>query len=1197
MIDQILAANPDLPFTHATTEVSTRGKLTRRDLTIYGRDKKPALTGELKLPYKTDGRSPYNFGVVRAAADKAVDAGVRYFFTWNVNTFVLWDLQQSGKPLIQRDQEKDEIAEVASLDDLRSPEAHRQVGDFWKRFLPRFSQLLSGEKPLQVRSLDERFIDILDSALKSPALIIRSAIGHRYQTDADLKRRLNVWMSRQGMQIMGSEISGNIQRTAKIAAYVLASRLMFYKALHRRFSRDLRPLRIPSSVETAAQLKARLDRYFRDAERVTGDYETIFRGDELDDLPYITDDAVEAWRELLADIESFDFTKMDYDLIGPIFERLLSPEERHRWGQHYTKPEVCDIINAFVIRRSSDAVLDPACGGGTFLVRAYARKSYLARKLGCAKQHQELLSGINGADISLYAAHIATVNLASRCLGDEANYPRVAVTDFFEATPGKCVIRMPWAARLKKDRDPTDHPAGVRPNTYIGHVDAVVGNPPYIRQEKLSEEYKKKLVQRVSASRVPMLKPPGRSDIHLYFWPHAATFLLDGGSIGLLTSSNWLDTEYGAALQDWMLENFRIVAILESAVEPWFIGARVATAITILERETDPVARQSNMTRFVQIRKPLAEMFNDTASDDEKLRRTEDFVKELLDAKENLVTPEYRLRLVPQTRLRCEDRTNDEESRDCASFISSKWGTYLRAPDLLFEFLDRFGGSLVPLMEVAEIKRGITSGADDFFFVRDVTDEWLQDRPGGIKENFGIKPEETDRIRLIEVGDGTIHPIEARFLVPEVHRLAEVTSAEVDPAALPRKMVAIDRPLSELSGTHAAAYIRWGQRRPRQYHKRPTCAGRTPWYDITGFDTPTILWSMSHKYRHVAPFNPGRIVPNHNLFGIWSPPGVPDDLLCAILNSTLIGWVKCFVSRPMGTEGFKTEVVDVRRLPIPDPRNIREDLRGRIQTAFADMRRRETQNLVDELGLPDRQALDDAVFELLGVDDPRERTRLREELYNATRALYQSLRHVEVQATHNRSRTARRSKVSPHDIAMEIWDRLERDWIRRFPSGFHPENVEDVEVVQIPSRVTHVEVGTGLFTVESTRGKDKSARSGKSLEAGSVQVNDDVYDLGSQERAQYLEAMILAGRTGELAVPRDPSVCAAAVGEFRRYRETVKETAEQLAEEHAGSGRLAEHVAVALEALCLRGYGGPSYVDASLIREERVPYEFEDEPD
>lgn len=1194
IINQILAEAKDLPFSRATTEISARGSRTRRDLTLYDTGGKPALTGELKLPYRPDGRSPYNFGVVRGAADKAVEAGVRYFFTWNVNTFVLWDLNQAGKPLIQRDQEKREIAEVGNSDELQDPGVYRDITDFWRTFLVRFSQLLSGEKPLMVRSLDERFIDILDSALKSPEILIRAAAGYRYQTDPEFKLRLNRWMSRQGMRIFGPEMTANIQRTAKISAYVLASRMMFYKALHRRFQLDLRALRVPSSVTSVSQLRARFERYFREAEKVTGDYETIFRGDELDDLPYLTDDLVQAWRGLLDDIQGFDFTELDYDLIGPIFERLIAPEERHRWGQHYTKPEVCDIINAFVIKSATDSLLDPACGGGTFLVRAYARKSYLARRSGRTLSHQELLSQINGIDLSLYAATIATVNLATRSLEDDENYPRIAATDFFDATPHRSMIHSPHGPPKWRPTGEEIYPNLPLPNTAIGHVDVVVGNPPYIRQERLDEHYKRKLSIQASKSPVPLAKPPGRSDIHLYFWPHAAAFLKDGGRIALLTSSNWLDTEYGAALQEWMLSNFRIVAILESSVEPWFTGARVATAITVLEHEVNEAARAENAVRFVQIRKPLTEMLNDCASEDDRLFRTEEFVKELLEAKENLVTPEYRLRLVPQGELAVgETPTESGEEERPSRLIAGKWGMYLRAPDLLFQILDRFEYHLVPLGQVASIKRGITSGADEFFYVRDVTDDWLRDKPGAIKENFGIKPEDTDRVRLVAVGDGTIHPIEAKYLLPEVHRLAEVTGYEVDSSSLPRRMVAISETMENLAGTHAAAYIRWGQRGPRRFHKRSTCSGRDPWYDITGYDTPTILWSKSHKYRHIAPFNRERIVPNNNLYGVRSAEGIEDDLLCAILNSTLIGWLKCFVSRPMGTEGFKTEVVDVRKIPIPDPRNASTEVQSRIQAAFAHMRQRQAFNLIDELDLEDRQELDDAVFELLGASGATERKRLRAELYSATRTLYQSLRHVEVQATHNRSRTARRSRVTPHDIAMEIWDGLDKTELRKFPEGFLPPEEGEMEAIEIPSRVTHVEVGASLFTVEALGNRD-SANLKPALVAGSVQVNDDIYDLGSLERAQYLEAMIISGRIGRLHVPVDLSVCGEAVSKFRTYRTQLKERVQQLAEEHAGVGKLADQVAATLEAVCLRLYGWQGWRDLSVLHEDHTDYEFED---
>ena len=76
-----------------------------------------------------------------------------------------------------------------------------------------------------------------------------------------------------------------------------------------------------------------------------------------------------------------------------------------------------------------------------------------------------------------------------------------------------------------------------------------------------------------------------------------------------MTSIGWLDTEYGFRLQEFFLRNFRIVAVIESQVEKWFEDARVTTAVTILRRETDPAERDDNLVRFIQLKKPLAEIY------------------------------------------------------------------------------------------------------------------------------------------------------------------------------------------------------------------------------------------------------------------------------------------------------------------------------------------------------------------------------------------------------------------------------------------------------------------------------------------------------------------------------------------------------------------------------------------------------------
>ena len=149
----------------------------------------------------------------------------------------------------------------------------------------------------------------------------------------------------------------------------------------------------------------------------------------------------------------------------------------------------------------------------------------------------------------------------------------------------------------------------------IPRLDAVIGNPPYVRQEQIrkakngkapeqgTKEYYQDLVRREAGADLS-----GRSDIHCYFWPHAASFLKEDGYLCFLTSSQWLDVEYGFHLQDWILRNFEIVAVFESIDEPWFVGARVATTVTILRRQEDAARRMTNTVRFVQLRRPIREI-------------------------------------------------------------------------------------------------------------------------------------------------------------------------------------------------------------------------------------------------------------------------------------------------------------------------------------------------------------------------------------------------------------------------------------------------------------------------------------------------------------------------------------------------------------------------------------------------------------
>src|SRR5205814_1379739 len=117
-------------------------------------------------------------------------------------------------------------------------------------------------------------------------------------------------------------------------------------------------------------------------------------------------------------------------------------------------------------------------------------------------------------------------------------------------------------------------------------LDAIVGNPPYVRQEKIEKSDKTKYA-RLASDGWSKFKLSGRADLHCYFWPFATKRLKSDGYFGFLTSSSWLDVEYGFALQGWILRHFKLLAIMESNAEPWFTDARVKTVATILQRCDD----------------------------------------------------------------------------------------------------------------------------------------------------------------------------------------------------------------------------------------------------------------------------------------------------------------------------------------------------------------------------------------------------------------------------------------------------------------------------------------------------------------------------------------------------------------------------------------------------------------------------------
>ncbi|GFP21529.1 hypothetical protein HKBW3S06_00756, partial [Candidatus Hakubella thermalkaliphila] len=754
---------------------------------------------EIKLPHS----EVISEDLVDTAFHKARSLGTPYFATCNVNQLIWFSTHKArqGAYLPEQIIGRYEISDVFQADEIDEPQNRIQIQRNLERFLLDLVEVFRGEKPLPKTPIDEFLILKLQSTIKSLQRHYYELIKEKAASEPKFLKELQIWFIEQGWSFLFQD--DDYKKAARQAAYLLVNKILFYAALQEKLGLD--PLSIPEDLTDGGVLKGILEAYFKKVLSI--DYETVFSTDFIDALAFPqNEEAVSEVKSLLRIVNRYQLSKIGYDIIGRIFESLIPSSERHKLGQYFTNADVVDLILRFCQKSENDVILDPACGAGTFLVRAYQHKEIANPRL----EHEDILATLWGVDIAKFPAHLATVNLAVKELRSTENYPRIIHQDFFNLVPGEVKFPKPReelrVGGLGRETRELEQPP---------HFDCIVGNPPYTRQEEMEdvsgegEGYKNKLIQKAlsDVGEKSLAQISKRAGIYAYFFVHGTKFLREGGRFGFIVSNSWLDAGYGRGIQEFFLKNYKIVAIIESKVERWFEDADINTCIVILERCRDGSERDANLTRFAYLKKPLREFIppaeNVWGKEVERLQRTDELVRLILGHHDLYESKEIRIFPKKQGEL-WEEGFSQEEGK----YLGSKWGKYLRAPDIFFTILEKGKGKLVRLGDIAEVRRGFTTGANEFFYLtEDEIERW------GIEREFWM------------------HKEKGRWVPNYILRSPrECKSISVDPQDLSHRVLLIHKDKEELKGTNVLKYIEWGE--SQGFRERPTCASRERWYDL-----------------------------------------------------------------------------------------------------------------------------------------------------------------------------------------------------------------------------------------------------------------------------------------------------------------------------------------------------------------------------
>ncbi|MBU4399615.1 MAG: hypothetical protein KKE86_09815, partial [Planctomycetes bacterium] len=677
--------------------------------------------------------------------------------------------------------------------------------------------------------------------------------------------------------------------------------------------------------------------------------------------------------------------------------------------------------------------------------------------------------------------------------------------------------------------------------------------------------------------------------------------------------------------------HFRILAVLESAAEPWFEDARVKTCMAILQRCDDEAARMANRVRFVRFSRKLADIIGVPATpenEDARQAAIEALRNRILNTDVDYQDQNWRIIIKAQSDLwadgvragailrgaevvesldEVEDGEPDEEAEEtespevtvmngiCGNGVSEyragKWGRYVRAPDIYFDIMRRFGKRFVPLGEIAAIRFGVKTGCDAFFMPKDITVTVLREYEGdrAFRQHAGGAPRkdvEAGRLKIIEAGDGSVHPIEAKYLATELHSMMKVDRPIVCAADLDRVVLMVGEPMDKLKmkSPWAWRYIRYGmtaafaseKSKGKPVPQRPTCKARDPWYDLTGLVKPGFaFWPKAQQYRHIIPANPERVICNCNLYDMASESLTEPEqaALVAVLNSTLMGLFKTFYGRFAGTEGnLKTEVVDVNLLEVPDPRGVPTKVAKRLADALKRMGNRDVGRLIEEqlmdchtperarklaagplvysheLQQLDRRDLDDVVFQLLGVSDPKERDELIGRLYEATARHFRDIRVVEIEKMEQRAKSNSK-RFSVHDLAADIWDAAELEDVTPLSEciGQAPESDS---LVSIPEERPAAVTEDVMFSPNTVFfGKKRKS----------------YLDYESRAQAELVARLANLGLCGEVKLPTDPATCSKALERVNQRVEKAAARFKELAESRTSDERIQEQLMEVLE--------------------------------
>lgn len=302
----------------------------------------------------------------------------------------------------------------------------------------------------------------------------------------------------------------------------------------------------------------------------------------------------------------YDFKVMAPDVLGGVYESYLGhrlsqskkgftlakdAKKRKEQGIYYTPDFIVDYIVKNALKPILDKcgsvndlrkikVLDPACGSGSFLIKAleviYDKyKEFNNTADESTLKLTILMENIYGVDLDEQAVEITQLNLLINALCRREKFPRLDhIKNGNSLISGTDEELKRYFGKNFRDKKPFNWQEEFPEVFRQGGFDVIIGNPPYVVLDS-DDESAKFFKHNFESSK------GGKINLYKLFIEKSISILKDGGGFGFICPSNYISSKDSVELRRLLLNETNLIEITEY-VEKDKVFTGVTQALTTL---------------------------------------------------------------------------------------------------------------------------------------------------------------------------------------------------------------------------------------------------------------------------------------------------------------------------------------------------------------------------------------------------------------------------------------------------------------------------------------------------------------------------------------------------------------------------------------------------------------------------------------